>query len=245
MLAEIFLSFRRTSMQFYRLDPVHFITSAQLTWNSGLKISKVELQLLGNVNEYLWFENSMRGGVCLLGRRHAIANNPYVPENYDEKLPSNYILALDANNLYGFAMSQSLPIGNFRRLDSDQVSKCNVSELGANSDICYILEVDLIYPTHLHNMHNDLPLAPEHVLITYDMLSNYSKELCDEFGLRPFIETRSHNDSPMNGFLSDRDEYSSGIAPKCLIGHRSADHRYRMNFASRYDRKPSSAVSWR
>ncbi|GBN03659.1 hypothetical protein AVEN_33919-1 [Araneus ventricosus] len=44
---------------------------------------------------------------------------------------------------------------------------------------------------------------------------------------RPFIETRSHNDRPMNGFLSDRDEFSSGIAPKCLIGHRSADHRYR------------------
>ncbi|GBN11954.1 hypothetical protein AVEN_211158-1, partial [Araneus ventricosus] len=61
---------------------------------------------------------------------------------------------------------------------------------------------------------------------------------------RPFIETRSHNDRPMNGFLSDRDEFSSGIAPKCLIGHRSADHRYRMSFASRYDRKPSSAVSW-
>ncbi|GBL83517.1 hypothetical protein AVEN_196364-1 [Araneus ventricosus] len=62
---------------------------------------------------------------------------------------------------------------------------------------------------------------------------------------RPFIETRSHNDRPMNGFLSDRDEFSSGIALKCLIGHRSADHRYRMSFASRYDRKPSSAVSWR
>ncbi|GBO11471.1 hypothetical protein AVEN_32228-1 [Araneus ventricosus] len=60
---------------------------------------------------------------------------------------------------------------------------------------------------------------------------------------RLFIETRSHNDRPMNGFLLDRDEFSSGIAPKCLIGHRSADHR--MNFASRYDRKPSSAVSWR
>ncbi|GBN64394.1 hypothetical protein AVEN_111180-1 [Araneus ventricosus] len=62
---------------------------------------------------------------------------------------------------------------------------------------------------------------------------------------RPFIETRSHNDRPMNGFLSDRDEFSSGTAPKCLIGHRSVDHRYRMSFASRYDRKPSSAVSWR
>ncbi|GBM63936.1 hypothetical protein AVEN_17525-1 [Araneus ventricosus] len=62
---------------------------------------------------------------------------------------------------------------------------------------------------------------------------------------RPFIETRSHNDRPMNVFLSDSDGFSSGIAPKCLIGHRSADHRYRMSFAGRYDRKSSSVVSWR
>ncbi|GIX84040.1 c2H2-type domain-containing protein [Caerostris darwini] len=129
MLAEIFLSFRRTSMQSYHLDPVYFITSAQLTWNAGLKIIKVELQLLGNVNEYLWFEKSMRGRVCLLGRRHAIANNPYRSENYDETLPSNYILALDANNLYGFAMSQFLPVGNFSWLDSEELSKFNVLEL--------------------------------------------------------------------------------------------------------------------
>ncbi|GBM26387.1 hypothetical protein AVEN_239381-1 [Araneus ventricosus] len=61
---------------------------------------------------------------------------------------------------------------------------------------------------------------------------------------RPFIETQSHNDRAMNGFLSDRDEFSSGISPKCLIGHRSADHRWGMSFASRYDRKPSSVVSW-
>ncbi|GFS68213.1 uncharacterized protein TNCV_1531171 [Trichonephila clavipes] len=126
----------------------------------------------------------MRGGVCLSGRRHAIANDPYITENYNKKLPSNYILALDANNLYGFAMSQFLLVGNFRRLNSEQLSKFNVLELDEDSDIGYILEVDLLYPKHLHNKHNDLPLAPEHILITYDMLSNYSKELCDEFGLK-------------------------------------------------------------
>ncbi|GFQ85201.1 uncharacterized protein TNCT_131181 [Trichonephila clavata] len=123
----------------------------------------------------------MRGGVCLLGRRHAIANNPYIAENYNKKLQSNYILALDANNLYGFAMSQFLPVGNFRWLDSEQLSKFHVMKLDKDSDIGYILEVDLLYPKHLHNK---LPLAPKHVLITYDMLSSYSKELCGEFGLK-------------------------------------------------------------
>ncbi|GFT25899.1 c2H2-type domain-containing protein [Trichonephila clavipes] len=189
MLAEIFLLLRRTSLQSYHLDPVHFITSPQLTWNAGLIISKVELQLLGDVNEYLWFEKGMRGGVCLLGRRHAIANNPYITENYNKKLSSNYILALDANNLHGFAMSQFLPVGNFRWLDSEQLSKFNVLELDEDSDIGYILEVDLLYPKHLHNKHKDLSLAPEHVLIRY-MLSNYSKELCDEFGLKSTLPSK-------------------------------------------------------
>ncbi|GBM31772.1 hypothetical protein AVEN_56882-1 [Araneus ventricosus] len=87
------------------------------------------------------------------------------------------------------------------------------------------------------------------ILFTLSLRTKVFPDVCPSSKMssaieRPFIETRSHNDRPMNGFLSDRDGFSSGIAPKCLIGHRSADHRYRMSFASRYDRKPSSAVSW-
>ncbi|GIX73169.1 uncharacterized protein CEXT_693351 [Caerostris extrusa] len=81
-------------------------------------------------------------------------------------------------------MSQFLPVENFRWLDSEELSK-------EDSDIGYILEVDLLYPKHLHNMHNDLPLAPEHVLITYVMLSNYSKNLCDEFGLKSTLPSKN------------------------------------------------------
>ncbi|GFS70499.1 uncharacterized protein TNCV_1578941 [Trichonephila clavipes] len=82
MLAEVFTSFRRKAMRYYELDPIHFVTSAELTWNAG--------------------------------KRHDKANNPYVVETYNEKKPHNYIVALDANNLYGYVMSQPLPIGNFR-----------------------------------------------------------------------------------------------------------------------------------
>ncbi|GIY06965.1 c2H2-type domain-containing protein [Caerostris extrusa] len=74
--------------------------------------------------------------LILKRRRHAIANNPYIAENYDETLPSNYILALDANNLYGFAMSQFLPVGNFRWLNSEELSKFFL-ELEEDSDIGY------------------------------------------------------------------------------------------------------------
>ncbi|GFY18274.1 uncharacterized protein TNCV_2046801 [Trichonephila clavipes] len=81
-------------------------------------------------------------------------------------------------------MRQFLPLGNFHWLNSEQLHKFNVLELDKDSDIGCILEEDLLYPKHLHNKPNDLPLAPEHFLITYDMLSNYSKEPCDEFGLK-------------------------------------------------------------
>ncbi|GFU21263.1 uncharacterized protein TNCV_4869931 [Trichonephila clavipes] len=69
-------------------------------------------------------------------------------------------------------MSQFLPVGNFRWLDSEQLSKFNVLELDEDSGIGYVLEVDLLYPKHFHSKYNDQPLAPEHVLITHDMLSN-------------------------------------------------------------------------
>ncbi|GBO16309.1 hypothetical protein AVEN_219609-1 [Araneus ventricosus] len=126
MLAEVFTSFRRKAMRYYDLDPIHFVTSAELTWNAGLKFTKIELQLLTNVNDYIWFESQMRGGICFLGKRHAVANNPYLEESYDKNKSHSYILALDANNLYGYVMSQPLPVGNFSWLTPEEVNDFDV-----------------------------------------------------------------------------------------------------------------------
>ena len=61
LLAEVFQEFRRKSLENFELDPVHFVTSAQLTFNAGLKMTKIELKLLHNMNDYLWFEKQIRG----------------------------------------------------------------------------------------------------------------------------------------------------------------------------------------
>ncbi|GFS58235.1 uncharacterized protein TNCV_4916341 [Trichonephila clavipes] len=177
-------------MRYYELDPIHFATSAELTWNAGLKFTKVELQLLTNVNDHIWFESQMRGGICFLGKRHDKANNPYVVETYNEKKPHNYIVALDANNLYGYVMSQPLPIGNFSWLTPEEINDFNVFNYDQNSKVGFIIEVDLRYPKHLQLKTNDLPLAPEHLNITYDMLSPYSKRLCDKKGYFTKFYTR-------------------------------------------------------
>ena len=92
----------------------------------------------------------------MITHRHSIANNKYM-KNYDPSKESKYIMYLDANNLYGYAMSQPLPTDGFRWMD--------LSELDKWRDMPCILEVDLKYSTELHDLHNEYPLAAERLTI--------------------------------------------------------------------------------
>ncbi|GFR23278.1 c2H2-type domain-containing protein [Trichonephila clavata] len=175
LLAEVFTSFRQKCLLHYKLDPCHFITAADLTWNAGLKFTKVELELFTDINMYIWIENNIRGGICFVGKRYASANNPFIPK-YNKYKEESYIIAVDANNLYGYAMSQPLPIGNFFWLSKEEVRNFDVSKLSSTDVIGYFLEVDIFYPASLHDLH-DFPLAADHLTITYDMLSPYQKKL--------------------------------------------------------------------
>ena len=74
-------------------------------------------------------------------------------DKYDPRLPSKYITYLDANNLYGWAMSKPLPTYFFEWMTE--------AELENWTNFSCILEVDMEYPTGLHDLHNDYPLAPE------------------------------------------------------------------------------------
>ena len=84
-------------------------------------------------------------------------------KEYDEKAPSKYIMYLDTNNLYGWAMSQHLPTGNFKWMTDKEISKINLGKYKADGKKGLILEVDLEYPQELHDIHNDYPIAPEKV----------------------------------------------------------------------------------
>lgn len=183
MLAEVVTSFRRMSMTNYGLDPAFFVTAPQLTWEAGLKFCRAELELLTDINKYIFLESQMRGGVCLLGKRFAQANNPYLGDNYDFSKPLSYILALDATNLYGFAMCKPLPTGQFVWLKDTEFETFNLNDKNENDPVGYILEVDLSYPDHLHESHNDFPLAPEHLNITKEMLSPYQKEVIEKLNI--------------------------------------------------------------
>ena len=134
------------------------------------------MKLLCDPEQFLFFENSIRGGVSVVSHRHATANNEFVPD-YIPDDPSSWILFVDANNLYGLAMSQPLPTGAFKFLSPKEIEEFDITKIAATDDIGFILEVDLKYPVHLHESHNDYPLAAEKVKITHDMLSPYSQSL--------------------------------------------------------------------
>ena len=109
----------------------------------------------------LMIEKGIRGGICQATYRYAKANNKYM-KNYDKNNKSSYIEYLDANNLYGWAMSQKLPSNSFRWVeDLSQFNEDFIKKYDENSYIGYFLEVDVEYPKELFNFHKDLPFLPE------------------------------------------------------------------------------------
>ncbi|GFV94213.1 uncharacterized protein TNCV_1136681 [Trichonephila clavipes] len=156
LLSDIFENFRTLCQNYYKIDPCHTYTAPGLAWQACLKMTKVRLELLTDIDMHLFIEKGIRGGVAMISHRYAKANNAYL-SNYDSSLPSSYIIYLDANNLYGWAMSQHLPTHDFSWTDED-VNFMNVPD---DSEIGYIFEVDLEYPDELHDLHNCYPLAPE------------------------------------------------------------------------------------
>ena len=178
LLADVFENFRKTAMATYGLDPTHYLTLPGYSWDALLKSTGVSLELITDPDMYLFIEKGLRGGISMVSHRHAIANNRYM-QNYDPEQPTSFLQYLDANNLYGWAMSQPMPTGNFHWVNyTDQIL-----ETPADADHGFILEVDLDYPTSLHRQHNDYPLAPEKLKVEKHWMSPYQKMLIDGLGV--------------------------------------------------------------
>ncbi|XP_028416044.1 uncharacterized protein LOC114539626 [Dendronephthya gigantea] len=164
LLADVFENFRSVCLKAYNLDPCHFYTSPGLAWQACLKMTEVELELLTDPDMYLFIEEGLRGGISMISNRYGKANNPYIPD-YDPEKETSYVMYLDANNLYGWAMSQPLPTGEFDWLTDQEIAELDITDVADDDEKGYILEVDLHYPSDLHDLHNDYPLAPEKMKI--------------------------------------------------------------------------------
>ena len=163
LLADVFENFRNKCIDIYGLASVYFVSAPGLPWQAGLKKTEVKLELLTDYEMILMIEKGIRGGICQAVHRYAKANNKYM-KNYDKNNESSYIEYLDANNLYGWAMSQKLPVNGFKWVKQKKLSKFNedfIKKYDEDSNTGYFFEVDIDYPKELFNFHKDLPFLPE------------------------------------------------------------------------------------
>ena len=165
ILADVFENFRKACMETYELDPAHFISLPGLAWQECLKKTGLQLELLTDYDMLLMIEEGIRGRICHAVHRYAKANNIYMKE-YDQSKESSYIQYLDANNLYGAAMSEKLPRNRFKWvIDILEIDEKFVKSYNKNSIKGYILEIDVDYPSKLHKLHIDKPFLPERMEI--------------------------------------------------------------------------------
>ena len=156
LLADVFESFRNICIKNYKLNPAHYYTAQGLAWDACLKMTDVKLELLSDIDMLLMVEKGIRAGVSMISNRYGKANNKYMGDKFNPSEPSKYLTYLDANNLYGAAMSMKLPTHGFKWM--------NKYELNNWENYSCILEVDFEYPKELHDLHNDYPLAPERIM---------------------------------------------------------------------------------
>ena len=184
LLADIFENFRKKFIDIYGLDPAHYYTSPGLSWDALFKTTGVTIELLTDYDMHLFIEKGLRGGISMVSMRYAKANNRHLEESYDPEKESSYIMYLDANNLYGWAMCQYLPIGEYDWVHIDGITLNQFTQdlmnISPTTEKGFILEVDLEYPEELHDEHNAYPLAPECMSAEKDWLSPYQLNLLGE-----------------------------------------------------------------
>ena len=109
LLVDVFESFRKTCLAYYKLDPLHYISAPGLAWDAMLKMTGINLELITDIDMQLFIEKGLRGGISYIAHRHAKANNKYM-KNYDINALISYIMYLDANNLYGWGYVKTTTI---------------------------------------------------------------------------------------------------------------------------------------
>lgn len=202
LLADVFENFRSNCLSDYSLDPVHYFSSPHFTLDAFLRFSKVTLELLSDVNMFLLVERGIRGGLNMVSKRYSKANNKYMPD-FNPESASVYIVDLDANNLYGKAMQDTLPHSQFRWMSPEELCLGYIMSLEPDGEYGCIVDCTLEYPSSLHDSHSDYPLAPCKRKVSFDELSPLQRFIMEKHNLKSnavldvekllsTLETRDH-----------------------------------------------------
>ena len=170
LLVDVFENYRDCCLSDYRLDPVHYFSSPHFTFNT--------------FDQYLFLNRAMPGGLSMVSKRYSKANHPNLKSGYDPLKLLKFLFFLDANNLYGKAMMEPLPVGGFRWMRADVLTSDFVMSLSKDGDYGCFMQSTLLYPPVLHRNHDDYPLAPVKRKIIYSDLSPVAHEMCDGHNLK-------------------------------------------------------------
>ena len=153
-------------MSVYELDPVLFFSAPNLNWEAMLSTTKVEIELLPDIDVLLFCENAFRGGLNGIGALRAFSlNNKYL-QNYKANEESVFGAFIDVTSLYAGTMEQPLPLSDY--VWRSELNLNDILSADPFGDIGYLVEIDLQYPSFLHSSLNDLPLAPQKLQINPD-----------------------------------------------------------------------------
>eukprot|EP01059_Diplonema_ambulator_P031689 TRINITY_DN58_c0_g1_i11.p1 TRINITY_DN58_c0_g1~~TRINITY_DN58_c0_g1_i11.p1 ORF type:complete len:1430 (+),score=280.14 TRINITY_DN58_c0_g1_i11:4710-8999(+) len=185
-LADVVVYNRKRMMEFYGLDFTKYISVPSFAWDALLKMTEATLPPLPDMDMYMFFEEKYGGFTCAMKR--------YVESQVEGKVTDKELLYIDANNLYGWAMSKNLPYSDFKWVDADGLESLNdvnfkdfysqCKDRIKDMDDGLRLEVTLRYPQHLWDMHHDFPLAPYNRAVNESELTDYQKEMQSDFHLK-------------------------------------------------------------
>jgi len=226
LLADVFETFREMMLKTHALDPAHYFSVPQMSWDAMMKLTEVELELLSDHEMHLLVESGIYGGISFISHRHSKANNKYMKE-HDKSKPTKHLLYVDENNQYGKSMMLPLPYKDFEWLDEGEIPVSEndddnmrmIKELTACSNIeedhqGYILEVDMDYPDELHDKHNSYPLLPERIEIQGEQYSDYQKSCLEKTESDVCVSTK------LIPTLRDKKKYVLDIRfLKCAMEH--------------------------
>ncbi|XP_072153271.1 uncharacterized protein [Bemisia tabaci] len=160
LLSDVFEEFRLFGIKNYSLDCANYLTLPGFAFDAFLKITNVKIQLFNDMDMVFMIMSSIRGGITQVVKRHALANNPLIPDQFDPKKPVNYIQYLDVTALYAHTMRKHLPYDNYTWVPEGEELLTLAKTIINHPDDApfgYILDVDIEYPEHLHDLHKDLP----------------------------------------------------------------------------------------
>ncbi len=193
LLAEAVSHFRNMVYKDFKLDICNYLSTPMLAKDLMLKQTGAKIQLIADQEMVQLIRSNIRGGLS------------YINCRLSKDKDGRTILYLDANNLYGKAMTFPIPLRDFKWMTESEIAKVieNWREMIHDEDgEGYFFEVTLKYPEKLHVSHNSFPLAPEHVSINYDMLSPYAKSCLSELS-----GSKKYSEKKLTATFNDRERY--------------------------------------